>query len=120
MRSMGGINRLPVETYVCVACEKEYADAEVRHTWRCPECDAYIYVHAVGVDSPDDHIAIVRKRASEVERGDLVLLPGQLDGEAYVVLGISEAQGKLGIGLKNYGQYKVSPDEPMNCRVGAW
>jgi hypothetical protein len=66
-------------------------------------------------------IVLIRKQAKEVEPGDLVHLPGMLTEGSYLVLGISElSNGKLGIGLKGYTQYKVLPDEPVNCRVGAW
>lgn len=120
MKSMGGVNRLPVEKYSCVDCEKDYNDEEVRNTWRCPVCNEYIYVYAEGYNDPNNHITIIRKRASEINKGDLVLLPGQLDGESYMVLGITPVKDKLGIGLKGYTQLKVNPEEPINCRVGSW
>jgi ribosomal protein L37AE/L43A len=115
MKSMGSINRLTVEIYTCVTCEKNYDDEDVRHTWKCPKCNNYIYIYAEGHVDPDNHIVIIRKRASELEKGDLFLMPGNLDGNSYMVLGIAELKNKLGIGLQGWGQYKLHPDDPVNC-----
>lgn len=121
MRKMGGVNRLPSERYECPACKQAFDDEEVRNTWKCPKCDGYISVYAEDVDT-GTRIVLVRKQAKEVGPGDLVHLPGMLTKACYEVLGVSElSNGKLGIGLKGYTQYKVLPDEPVNCRIGgAW
>lgn len=117
MRSMRGINRLAVEKFWCSTCETDRNVADVEVTWRCPECDDLIEVRAVSSDG-NEQIVIVRKRASELEQGDLFLMPGQLDGDFYRVLGVSRLKEKLGIGLTGYGQLKIDPDDPVNCRIG--
>lgn len=50
----------------------------------------------------------------------MVHLPGDLTKKPYIVLGINDLGNKLGIGLKDYGQYKVAPDHPINCHHGSW
>jgi len=117
---MSGVNRLPSERYECPRCDEAFEDEEVRDTWKCPKCSGYISVYAEDVET-DTRIVLIRKQASEVQKGDLVHLPGMLTKEPYLVLGISQQNnGKLCIGLKQYGQYKVLADEPVNCRIGAW
>ena len=84
-----------------------------------PICGEYIFVYAEDEET-NTKIVIIRKRASEVEAGDLVYLHGQLTEKPYQVLGVNDLGGKLGIGLKGYGQLKVSPDDPVNCGWGTW
>lgn len=120
MNRMEAVNRLPKERYECSICESEFEDENVRSTWKCPNCGSYIWVYAED-EGTVTRIVLIRKPAKEVEAGDLVHLPGMLTSECYSVLGVSElSNGKLGIGLKGYGQYKLLPDEPVNCRIGSW
>lgn len=114
------INRLPVETYACVSCNKSYEDFEILKTWKCPKCNEYIHVYAEAPDDPDVHFTIIRKRADEVKFGDLVLLPGMLDEDPHLVIGVSKYAKKIGIGLKGYGQYKLGPEQGVNCLIGSW
>jgi len=117
---MGGVNRLSKERYECPSCERDFEDQEVRNTWKCPNCGGYIWVYAEDEEA-GIRIVLIRKPANEVATEDQVHLPGMLNGEPYSVLGVSElSNGKLGIGLKGYGQYKVLPDDPVNCRMGSW
>lgn len=117
---MSGVNRLPSERYECPSCEQAFDDDEVRNAWKCPKCGGYISVYAEDLET-GTRIVLIRKQAKEVEDGDLVHLPGMLTEESYLVLGVSKlSNGKLGIGLKGYAQYKVMPDDPVNIRVGAW
>ncbi|MEO9524815.1 MULTISPECIES: hypothetical protein [Marinobacter] len=117
MSRMSGVNRLPVEKYSCPICETDLDDDQVRHTWRCPKCNDYVHVWAHDPDT-DTKITLIRKRGDEIEEGDLIHLPGQLTKDCYWVLGTSQVKDKVGIGLKGYGQFKVLPDEPVNCRIG--
>jgi len=55
-----------------------------------------------------------------VENKDLVFLPGQLDVETYMVLGIAPTKGRRGTSLKGCTKIKVDTDEPINCRAGSW
>ncbi|MDQ7954767.1 MAG: hypothetical protein RET84_02605 [Pseudomonadota bacterium] len=65
-------------------------------------------------------IVLTRKAASEIVPGDVVHLDGQLTKEPYMVLGINQRKGLLGIALKGYGEVQIHPDAPINCREGAW
>lgn len=117
---MGGVNRLSNERYDCPQCTQSFTDNEVRDTWKCPDCGGHIHVYAEDEET-DTRIVLIRKRACEVEPGDLVHLPGMLAQSPYRVLGVSKlGGGKLGIGLKGYTQYKLGPNEPVNCRIGSW
>lgn len=119
MRSMHGINRLSNESFRCDTCEVDHVLEDVKHDWKCPTCREYIQVLAANADG-SERLVIVRKRASELKVGDLLLMPGNLDGKSYQVLGVTPIKGRLGIGLRGWGQYKIDADEPVNCRVGAW
>lgn len=119
MRSMELINRLADEKYWCPHCEEHRDEGEVKRTWRCPQCDELIVVHAISNDGKE-HIAIVRKRAAELRIGDSYLLPYRLDADSHRVLGVTHQGNKLAIGLAGYGQVKLDLDEPVNCRIGCW
>ena len=119
MRSMKGINRLAWETYWCPDCEAMRDLDAVESSWTCPECGENIVVRAKSNDGTEN-IAIIRKRASELVKDDFLLLPGRLDKQSYRVLGVSQVKDKLGVGLEGYGQYKIDPADPVNCRVGSW
>ncbi|MGZ8923451.1 MAG: hypothetical protein ACXW0M_08870 [Methylosarcina sp.] len=120
MSRMGGVNRLPKERYEYPHCERDFEDQEVRNTWKCPNCGGYIWVYAEDEETAT-RIILIRKPAKEVVPEDRVHLPGMLTGGSYCVFGISElSNGKLGIGLHGYGQYKVLPNEPVNYRMGSW
>lgn len=117
--SLEGVNRLSCEKFTCHQCEKNYSDDDVRKTWRCPDCGDYIYIYAEDADS-NTRIVLLRKRASEVTEGDMVHLPGSLTKECNQVLGVRVIGNKLGLGLKGYGTYKISPEDPVNIRTGSW
>ena len=113
------VNRLPNEKYECHKCEKTYLSEDVQDTWKCPACGSLIHIYAEDPDTKTK-IVLLRKFAREIGEGDMVHLPGGLTKESYRVLGINKKGNKLGIGLEGYGQYLVSPLEPINCRTGAW
>jgi ribosomal protein L37AE/L43A len=119
MSLMSGVNRLSSERFECHECEKELSNEEVQNTWKCPVCKSLIHVYAEDFESKIK-IVLLRKSASEIEVADLVHLPGGLMKESYRVLGINKRGNKLGLSLEGYGQYLVSPKEPINCRTGAW
>lgn len=119
MKSLSGVNRLSKERCECNNCDRELSVDEVKHTWKCPSCGEHLHIYAED-DETGTKIVLIRKAAREIEKGDLVHLPGGLTKESYMVLGVSEIGQQLGIGLKGYGQLKVLPSEPINCRVGAW
>jgi ribosomal protein L37AE/L43A len=79
MSRMGSVNRLASEVYKCDACERVYADQDVRDTWKCPECGKYIYIYGEDKET-NTKIVLIRKRA----RRRLVIAndprhPAQLD-----------------------------------------
>lgn len=118
MNKMSCVNRLPSERYECPTCEQVFDNEDVQDTWKCPKCGGYISVYAEDV-ATDTKIVLIRKQAKELELEDLVYLP--LNTKSYMVLGINKLRnGKLGFGLKGYTQYKLLPDEPVNCQIGAW
>lgn len=117
MSKMSGVNRLPVEKYTCPECDAEFTNDEVRHSWRCPICNGFVQIWAHDPET-GVKITLIRKRGDEIENGDMVHLPGQLTKDCHWVLGTSKLKDMIGIGLKGYGQYKVLPDEPINCRIG--
>ncbi|AWH29589.1 hypothetical protein C1931_12075 [Stenotrophomonas sp. YAU14A_MKIMI4_1] len=67
-----------------------------------------------------ERIVIERMLASELQVDDLLLMPGQLDGKSYLVVGVSEFNNQLSLGLRNWGRYVVDKEEPVNCRIGTW
>ncbi|MDD5214708.1 MAG: hypothetical protein PHQ03_04095 [Methylococcales bacterium] len=119
MASLAGINRLEKEKFECHNCKKEFSDDEIRDTWKCPKCGGYVLIYAEDEET-NTKITLIRKVANEVKVGDLVHLPGGLTEESYQVLDIKNYGSKLSIALKNHGVHKVSLNEPINCRVGAW
>jgi hypothetical protein len=116
---MHGVNRLAQEAFWCPRCEEEHPIESVNRDWKCPTCGEFIHVQAISRDGTE-RIAIIRKRASELREGDLFLMPGQLDGDSYQVLGVNQLKNGLGIGLRGWGKYKIDSDEPVNCRIGTW
>ena len=120
MAKMKNISRLPSESYQCPECEGVYENEDVQDTWCCPNCNDPIYVYAEDIET-DTRIVLIRVAASKIEEGMMIHLPYQLTKESYQVLGVNLLDnGKLSIGLKGYGAYKVSPADPVNCRMGAW
>lgn len=104
------------EGYKCVFCDKIYELDDVSSFWKCPVCGEYIRIAAPQLCS--GHIK-VRKKAREVKKLDLINLSGV--DEIYSVLGITELMnGKLSIGLKNYGSIKVEKDEFVDVIEGAY
>lgn len=103
--------------YKCVLCNQKYEfDDACSSDWRCPVCDEYIRIAAPNLCS--GHVK-VRKKAQEVRELDSINLAG--DNNFYTVLGIIERQdGKLGIGLKNYGSIKVEKDDFLDVIDGAY
>ncbi|ORU94501.1 MAG: hypothetical protein A6F72_08840 [Cycloclasticus sp. symbiont of Poecilosclerida sp. N] len=119
MSLMSSVNRLSSEKFKCHECEVDLSNDEVQHTWKCPTCKSLVHIYAEDIESKTK-IVLLRKPASEIEDGDLVHLPGGLTKKSYRVLGVNKKGDKLGLGLEGYGQYLVSPEEPINCRTGAW
>lgn len=105
------------EVYKCVFCDKMYELDDVSSSgWKCPICGEYIRIAAPQLCS--GHIK-VRKKAKEVRKLESINLAGVND--IYSVLGITElVNGKLSIGLKNYGSIKVEKDEFVDVIDGAY
>lgn len=111
------------ESYRCNHCGNDKINInEAQDTWRCSDCENYIYIYA----SDDGGRGVfIRKKASEIERGDWVR-PDHFElSQHYLVLGVNKMttkanNGKLGIGLKEYRQIIVSPEDIISCRVGGW
>lgn len=108
------------ETYKCPENGDEYQSSEVENDWRCPDCRNYISIYAEEKGTGKRGV-FIRKRADEVEEGDLLKPDGMLLNQHYMVKGITLLKnGKLGIGLKEYTQIKLEPDSCVACRVGGW
>lgn len=116
---MSGVNMLETERYTCLGCKRDFELEQVRRTWKCPVCKGR-YVHVYVDDGDTGRIVLTRKAASEVTVGSVVHLPGMLHKDPYHVLAINPRKGSLGLALKAYGEYKIHPDEPVNCREGSW
>lgn len=103
--------------YKCVFCNKIFELDEANDAgWKCPVCGEYIRIAAPGLCS--GHIK-VRKKAKEVRKWESINLIGTND--IYNVLGITELDnGKLSIGLKNYGSIKVEKEEFVDVIEGAY
>jgi len=104
---------------MCPECESTKISDEVEDTWRCPKCKSLIHVH-IECQTTGDRIALIRKQASELDEGDLFLFNGKLNKESYLILGIKTSKNQLAIGLKGWGQVKLTPNTPVNCRIGMW
>jgi predicted RNA-binding Zn-ribbon protein involved in translation (DUF1610 family) len=118
MSSLRGVNRLGNELLECHNCDKALGDT-VRDTYRCPECGDYVHVYAEDVKTATK-IVLLRKRATEVEEGDWVYLPGMLTKNPYLVLAVRDRGDMVGLALKNYREYKVAKEDGVNIRVGSW
>lgn len=105
------------EGYKCILCNKMYELDDVSgFGWKCPACGEYIRIAAPELCS--GHIKI-RKKVKEVRQLDSINLAGVND--IYTVLGITEqANGKIRIGLKNYGSLVVEKDEFVDVIDGAY
>lgn len=103
--------------YKCFVCNKMYGldDAE-KFSWKCPICGEYIRIASPELCSGHTKI---RKKASEVVKYDSINLAGVDD--IYDVLGITEKKnGKITLGLKNYGAIDLSPDDFVDVIDGAY
>ena len=118
MRSLRSINRLENERLECLGCEKVLGD-EVRDTYRCPDCGDYVHIFAEDMQT-GTRIVLLRKRSTEVKVGDLVYLPGALTKDCNAVLAVNDRGSKVGLALKNYGEYRVPKEDGVNVRDGAW
>ena len=111
------------EKYQCHSCRKDKIErSDVDITWCCPDCGQYIYIYASDEESRG---VFIRKRATEIVKGDLVRPNHFKLEEHYQVLGINALTtkkhiGKLGLGLKGFRQEIVEPNDFISCRVGAW
>lgn len=105
------------EGYKCVFCDRMYELDDVSSSgWKCPVCGEYVRIAAPELCS--GHIKI-RKKAKDIRELDSINLAGT--NELYSVLGITEnANGKLRIGLKNYGSINVEKDEFVDIIDGAY
>lgn len=105
------------EEYKCMICKKTYElDEASSFGWKCPVCDEYIRIAAPQLCS--GHVK-VRIKAKELKQLDSINLAGA--NEFYCVLGITElTNGKLCIGLKNFGSIKVEKDEYFDVIDGAY
>ncbi|ELW7402721.1 hypothetical protein QLL85_002360 [Yersinia enterocolitica] len=116
---MKNANRFHIEKYKCGECTTDYECSDVENSWTCPKCGFRIDIYAE--DDSGERGVFVRKRADEVEVGDLVRPYGFPINKDFQVLGIHNLKGGIfGIGLKEYTQIKLTPDECVSCRVGGW
>ena len=110
------------EIYSCPCSDNEYKREEVEGSWLCPSCNEHIYIYA---SSSEERGVFLRKKGSEIVAGDLVRPDGFGVNENYEVLGVKELttkadKGKVGLGLKQYRQIAVNPDDYIACRIGGW
>lgn len=105
------------EGYKCVFCNRMYEEDDVSSSdWKCPVCGEYIMIAAPKLCSGQIKI---RKKAKKVRKWDLINLAGV--NNIYNVLGITELNnGKLSIGLENYGSIKVEKDEFVDVIEGVY
>lgn len=111
------------EEYQCHFCNKEKIElSDVDSTWRCSDCGEYIFIYASDEESRG---VFIRKKATEIIKGDLVRPDHFKLEEHYLVLGINTLTAKkhiakLGLGLKGFRQVIVGLNDFISCRVGAW
>ncbi|CDH00398.1 hypothetical protein [Xenorhabdus bovienii] len=119
-KKMKCVIRFSKEIYKCPQNGDEYQYSEVENDWKCPHCGNSISIYAEEHDTKNRGV-FIRKRADEVGKGELVKPNGMLLNQNYMVLGVTELKnGKLGIGLKQYTQIKLDPNDCVTCRVGGW
>lgn len=105
------------EGYKCFSCDaKITSDIAISSGWKCPNCGDYIWIAAPQLGG--GHVKN-RKRACEINRLDSVNMAGT--EEIYQVLGTTKLKnGKISIGLKNYGSLKVDEDDFLDVIMGAY
>ncbi|EKU4727109.1 MULTISPECIES: hypothetical protein [Citrobacter] len=116
------VNFFESERYECHCNNKELKREDVENSWLCPDCNDHVYIYA---SDGENKGVFIRKRGSEIVKGDLVRPDGFSLNEHFQVLGVTPLtskanNGKLGLGLKGYRQTPVNPDDFISCRIGAW
>lgn len=116
------VNFFESEKYECPCNDKDYKREEVENNWLCPDCDGYVYIYA---SDTEERGVFIRKKGSKVVVGDLVRPDGFKINESYEVLGVKilttkADNGKIGLGLKQYRQIAVNPEDFIACRIGGW
>lgn len=109
------------ERYEC-NCVNHPTKESIGNSWICNDCNEYINIYA---EESGERCVFIRKLAKDIAVGDLVWFESLKFDEFHQVLGVNELTskadiGKLGIGLKGYGQLKVKPEDIIPCRIGAW
>ena len=112
------MNRLENERLECHSCDTTLGD-DVRDTYRCPHCNDYVHIYAEDVQT-GTRIVLLRKRATEVNVGDLVHLPAMLTKDCYTVLAVKDHGTKVGLALKGYREYKIPKADGVHIRDGSW
>ncbi len=116
------VNFFENEKYRCPSSSNEYKREDVENSWLCPDCGEHVYIYA---SSSEDRGVFIRKKGSEIVEGDLVRPDGFGINDNYEVLGVKKLttkadNGKVGLGLKQYRQIAVNPQDFIACRIGGW
>lgn len=109
------------EHYRC-NCANSPTKESIGNSWECIGCNQYINIYA---EESGERCVFIRKLAKDLVKGDLVWFESLKIDEFHEVLGINPLNskadiGKLGIGLKGYGQKKAKPEDIISCRIGTW
>ncbi|MCL6359356.1 hypothetical protein [Pectobacterium polaris] len=110
-----------IEHYEC-NCTNGPTEESIENSCLCTDCNEHIRIYA---EESGERCVFIRKMAKDIVNGDLVWLENQKINEYHEVLGVNTLNskadvGKLGLGLKGYGQKKVTPEDIIICRIGAW
>lgn len=104
--------------YKCVYCDKSFNDVDslIENNWRCPICNEHIYISAPRLNSGH---TLIRKQVSELEKYDIVHLPGNQD--TYNVIAITPTNdNRVRVSLKNFGNMTYNTTDFVSVVEGGY
>ncbi len=99
------------ESYYCNECGKDLSRNDIQD-WRCTQCKERVRIEA-GLMQP-----IMRKSPEDVTKRDVFVMKGT--GEFHEIYKVEEKKGKYFYNLKDYGRYKQSPNDWVNCMYSSY
>lgn len=105
------------EGYKCTSCNKIFSEDEAMEShWKCPVCGEYMMIAAPKFGT--GHVKN-RKKASELENNDLVVIPGY--SEIYELLDIFRGKNNvLNLILRRYGTLECGDNDYVDIIVGRY
>lgn len=108
------------EFYECPSCNGKIGNPiEKPNGWRCISCGESLNIYATDWNGTKN--VLKRITASNLEKGDLIVLHGSPFNEFNEVLDVSiDDKSQYRIALKGYGVLKSEGNKEFNCIEGSW